>query len=109
MVKQKMLMVTVENTVTVGNNNAIEAVVEHQIMVYESKEGGIGIDVDFTDINKVKFLGIEIESGYDAYNKFKAQMTEFGIDVDTLIDEACVGIITTGEVEKCKNMFKKIV
>ncbi len=40
------------------------------------------------DYSNVKFLGMEIDSGYKGFREFKEQMLKFGIDVDELIDEA---------------------
>jgi hypothetical protein len=103
----KMLMVNVENEITVGKNGAVEATVEHQIMAYESSDG-VDVDVDFVDIRDIKFLGMPIETGYEAYNKFKRQMSELGVDVDGLIDGVCVGLVTECDTEKVKLMFSQM-
>ena len=103
----KMLMVNVENEITVGKNGAVEATVEHQIMAYESSDG-VDVDVDFVDIRDIKFLGMPIETGYEAYNKFKRQMSELGVDVDGLIDGVCEGLVTECDKEKVKLMFSQM-
>ena len=54
----------------------------------------IGMDLDFVDVDNVKFLGIPIEDGYQGYKKFKTQMKELGIDVEKLMDEAASKLIT---------------
>lgn len=107
-ITSKSLMVNVEHQITVGNNDAITATVIHQICLSEGKNGDVEADVDFVDITDVEFLGIKIGDGYEEYKKFKSQLSEMGIDVDALIDEACVGIITTGDIQKLKNQYSNI-
>lgn len=83
----KTLMVNFENVVTLGNNDAIELKLIHQAFISRDKSGGIDIDIELVDVVDVKFLGIAIETGYKAYDNFKTQMLEFGIDVNKLINE----------------------
>lgn len=105
-ITNKTLMLTLEHDVKVGNNDAIEATIMHQAFVFENKEGKIDIDLDFCDVTNVKFLGIEIEGGYQGYKKFKEQMKELGIDVEKLIDEAAKDLITDEDEEKLKSLYK---
>lgn len=107
-ITSKSLLVNVENTIKVGNNDAIEATVTHLLIAYESKDNGVGVDIEFSDIIDVKFLGMPVEGGYKGYNKFKEQMLELGINVDKLIDEKVEGIIETETVNEVKRMFSKI-
>jgi hypothetical protein len=81
-VTSKLMMINVEHSITVGKNDAITATVIHQVCLSEGKNGDVDADVDFIDIEDIKFLGIDIESGYTGFRKFKAQMNEMGIDVD---------------------------
>ena len=104
------LMISVEHDIKIGNNDAIEATVVHQIHLFETEEeDNIHLEIDFGDIFNIKFLGIPIEKGYTAYRKFKSQMLELGIDVQTLIDEECVGILSNKDIEEVKNKFRKII
>jgi hypothetical protein len=102
----KTLMVSISNTISVGNNNAIEATLEHQACLYENKDGSAAIEIDFNDVTDVKFLGMPIESGYTGYKKFKTQMLDLGIDVEKLIDEATTNLFTHQDIKDLKNMFK---
>jgi len=104
-IRSKTLLVTVVNEVKVGNNDAIEATVEHQIIAYDKKDGSVGIDTEFIDIYGVKFLGIPINTGYEAYRGFKKQMLELGVNVEELIDEAVKGIVSKKEEFDVKKMF----
>jgi len=109
-IKGTNLMVSVEHDIKIGNNDAIEATVVHQIHLFETEEeDNIEVEIDFGDIFNIKFLGIPIEEGYTAYRKFKSQMLELGIDVQTLIDEECVGILSNKDIEEVKNKFRKII
>ena len=103
-----VLMVNVENQITVGNNDAIEATVQHQICTYLNKDGSIGADVDYVDIHSVKFLGMPIEEGYTVYREFLAKMTDLGLDVEELVHEECVGVVTNNDVEHVKDIFLKM-
>ncbi len=105
-ITSKTLMLSLEHDIKVGNNDAIEATVIHQVFVYENKEGKVDIEMDFCDVTNVKFLGMSIEEGYQGYKKFKEQMKALGIDVDQLIDEAVEGLITDEDEEKLKSLYK---
>ena len=108
-ITNQTLQVSFEHDVTVGNNGAIEATLIYQAWLYESKDGSIGMDLDFVDIDNVKFLGIPIEGGYQGYKKFKTQMKELGVDVEKLMDEAAATLITDKDMMKLKSMFKASV
>jgi len=82
-ITSKTLMVSFETEVKLGNNDAIELTLQHQAFIGED-----GIDVEIgIDIRDVKFLGVEIETGYKAYKEFKDSLLKLGIDLDKLIDE----------------------
>jgi len=103
-----VLMVNVENQITVGNNDAIEATVQHQICTYLCEDGSIGADVEYVDIHSVKFLGMPIEEGYIEYRKFLVKMKDLGLDVEELVHEECVGVVTNNDVEHVKDIFSKM-
>ena len=105
-ITSQTLQVSFEHEVKVGNNGAIEATLIHQAFMYESEDGSIGMDLDFVDIDNVKFLGIPIEGGYSGYKKFKTQMKELGIDVEKLMDEAAKQLITDKETNELKRLFR---
>jgi hypothetical protein len=98
----KTLMVNFENVVTLGNNDAIELKLIHQAFISRDKLGGIDVDIELVDIVDVKFLGIAIETGYEAYTNFKKQMLEFGIDVNDLVDKKAEEF----EGESTQTLFK---
>jgi len=107
-VTSKLMMLNVEHQIAVGND-AITATVIHQVCLSEGKNGEVVADVDFVDIENIEFLGIKIDNGYTEFQKFKTQMNEMGVNVDALIDEECVGLITTGGIQKLKNEYKDLV
>jgi hypothetical protein len=107
-ITSKLMMVNVEHQIAVGND-AITATVIHQVCLSEGKNGEVVADVDFLDIKNIEFLGIKIDNSYTEFKKFKSQMNEMGIDVDELIDEECVGLITTGDIQKLKNEYRDLV
>ena len=107
-ITNKVMMVNVEHQIAV-RNDAITATVIHQICLSEGENGEVVADVDFMDIENIEFLGIKIDNGYTEFQKFKTQMNEMGIDVNALIDEECVGLITTGDIQKLKNKYKDLL
>ena len=107
-VTSKVVMLNVEHQIAVGND-AITATVIHQICLSKGREGEIVADVDLMDITDIEFLGIKIDDGYTEFQKFKTQMNEMGVDVNALIDEKCVGLITTGDIQKLKNEYRDLV
>jgi len=106
-VTSKLMMLNVEHQIAVGND-AITATVIHQICLSKGEEDEINVDIDLMDITDIEFLGIKIDDGYKEFQKFKTQMNEMGVDVDGLINEECVGLITTGDIQKLKNEYKDV-
>ncbi len=106
-ITSKTFMVNFETEVKLGNNDAIELTLHHIAFISESNEGGISVDLDLgVDITNVKFLGIEIESGYRSYQEWKAQLLKLGIDVDKLVNEKEKELANSGLENKLKLMFK---
>ena len=105
-IKNKTLNVIFEHDITVGN--AIEATLIHQAWISERGDE-INVDLDYIDIENVKFMGVPIAEGYDAYKKFKSTMMDLGIDVTKLFDEKAKELITDENMETLKQMYKKIV
>jgi hypothetical protein len=95
------LFINIENKIVCGDGS-FKATVEHQVVVGEN-----GVDLEFSDIRDITFMGMPVE-GYKAYNQFKTKMSEMGIDIEAMVDEECVGIISNEFIEKCKNAFKLI-
>jgi hypothetical protein len=107
-ITNKQLMVSFEHDVTVGN--AIEATLVHQTFVFENeKTGKIEVDIEFLDIDNVKFMGMPIEDGYTAYKNFKTKMLELGINVDKLMDEKAAQLITDENVETLRQLYQNTV
>ena len=101
-ITSKTLMVSFQTEAKLGNNDAIELTLEHQAFIGET-----GIDIDLSvDVLNVKFLGIEIEPGFQAYRNFRNQLSELGINLDELIDEKEKELIDSGLEDKLKLMFK---
>ena len=106
-ITSKTLLVNFETEVKLGNNDAIEMTLVHQAYISENTDGGIDVDLDLgMDVKNVKFLGIEIDPGYRAYQEFKAQLLKLGIDVDKLVNEKEKELANSGLEDKLKLMFK---
>jgi hypothetical protein len=96
----KTMMVTLENRVTIGNNNAIELTLVHQAFISRDKLGGVDVDIDLMDYTDVKFLGMDIDNGFSGFRDFKAKMLDLGINVDKLIDEKATELFEDMNMEK---------
>ena len=103
----KMLFVNTSNDIICGDGS-FKATVIHQLVVTEGEENKVDVDVNFLDIENIKFMGMPI-NGYSEYGKFKAKMEEMGIDIEEMVDEACVGIISNELIQQCKDDLKKIL
>ena len=107
-ITSKTLMVAFEHTVTVGNNDAIEATLLHQAFISEGVDGGVHVDLDFCEITDVNFLRTPVEGGYQRSKKFKATMKELGVDVEKLFDDKAAQLITDQDMFKLKSLFKTL-
>jgi hypothetical protein len=101
-ITSKTLMVTFETEAKLGNNGAIELTLQHQAFI---DKGNVEIELCI-DILNVKFLGVAIETGYQAYKEFKDTLSKLGIDLDKLIDEKESELMNSGLEDKIKLMFK---
>jgi len=106
-ITSKTLMVGFETEVKLGNNDAIEMTLQHQAFIYESKDGSVGVDLDLgIDVLNVKFLGIDVDSSFEGYKQFRAQLKDLGIDLDKLINEKEEELANSGLEDKLKLMFR---
>jgi len=99
-ITSKTLMVSFETEVKLGKNDAIELTLVHQAFISND------VDVELVDFTNVKFLGVEIESGWKAFEDFKASLLKLGIDIDKLIDEKIDELKEEKIEDKLKLMFK---
>jgi hypothetical protein len=107
-ITNKTLQVNFEHDVTVGN--AIEATLVHIAFISENnKTGDIDIDLDFADIDNVKFMGIPIGDGYENYRKFKKTMSELGIDIAETFNFKAKELITDENMETLKQLYRNTV
>jgi hypothetical protein len=99
-VVNQSMFVSVQNDIVCGDGS-FKATVEHQIIV--SNEGA---DVEFVGIENITFMGMPI-TGYKAYSQFKEKMLGMGIDIEAMVEEECVGLITDSFINDCKERFNK--
>jgi hypothetical protein len=100
-VVNQVMFVSVQNDIVCGDGS-FKATVEHQIIV--SNEG---VDVEFSDIVNITFMGMPI-NGYKAYSQFKEKMLDMGIDIEAMVEEECVGLITDSFINTCKDSFNQV-
>ena len=104
-ITSKVMMVTLETDVTIGNNNAIELTLIHQACISRDKLGGVYVDFDLMDFTNIKFLGMDIKDGWDGWKDFKTKMLELGIDVNDLINKKCDEIESEQTIKDLKFVF----
>jgi len=107
-IESKFLMINLRNPITIGDSG-IRMDVIHQISLFENNNGEMGCDVEFVDIQNVKFLGIPIGNTYNDFKNFKNKIQELGIDIDQLIDNECEGIISSDQIIKLKLKYKDVI
>jgi hypothetical protein len=106
-ITSKTLMVGFETEVKLGNNDAIEMTLQHQAFISEDKDGGVWVDLDLgIDVTNVKFLGIEVDSSYEGYKRFRASLKELGINLDELVEEKEKELANSGLEDKLKLIFR---
>lgn len=88
-----MMMITFENEVSIANDS-IKGTLVHQAYISENECGGLHIDIEFTDLDNMHFLGVKLPVGYDNWKTFKKTMMDLGVDVDKMLDEASDKLIT---------------
>ncbi len=96
----KVVMVNIENDITLANG-MIKLIVEHQACLYESKNGGVGIDLEVMDWKDIEFMGMPVTD----FKIFKTHLSGLGVDFNKMLDEECVGLFSNKDIEKLKNMF----
>lgn len=106
-VSQEIIMINVENKITVGKGS-IEATVIHQIVLSKGVDD-VDVDIDFIDIEDVSYMGMKLGNDYKSLNKLKGQLSEYGVNFDELVDEECVGIISNDFIEGLKSRYKTIL
>ncbi len=97
----QVLFINVQHEIVCGDGS-FKATVEHQIIV-----GKEGVDVDFVDIHNITFMGLPIE-GHKAFRQFKDKMLEMGVDIDEMVFNKCVGLISDSFIKECEAKFAKI-
>jgi hypothetical protein len=106
-ITNKTLMVNFDTEVKLGKNDSIEMTLQHIAFISENKDGSVSVDLDLgVDIANIKFLGIDVDSGYNEFKQFKASLKDLGIDLDKLIDEKEKELANSGIEDKLKLMFR---
>ena len=52
-------------------------------------------------------MGLPIE-GHKAFRQFKDKMLEMGVDIDEMVFNKCVGLISDSFIKECEDKFEKI-
>ena len=102
-VTSKTLMVNIENDITLANG-MIKLIVEHQACLYESKDGGVGIDFDILDYKNIEFMGMPVTD----LKIFKTHLSGLGVNFNEMLDEECIGLFSNIDIAELNNMFCKI-
>ena len=96
----KVVMINIVNDITLANG-MIKLTVEHQACLYESENGGVGIDFDLMDYKNIEFMGMPVKD----VKIFKTHLSGLGVDFNEMLDEERIGLFSDEDVEKLKAMF----
>lgn len=102
----KSLMINVEAEVAIGDG-AIKATLVMMACVGVNDDGVYYCDVDFTDIIKTSFMGLEI-SDYKAYEELRKTMKTLGVDVADLFRKESEKVVTEDLKRIFIDQFKKL-
>lgn len=61
----------------------------YQCFVYKNKQNELEVDIDFSDIEDIRFFNQEIDNSYGAYSIWKENMLKVGLDIDKITNEEC--------------------
>ena len=106
-ITDQTLMVTVENTIKVGENKELELHVEHQICGYTDYMGVVKCDVDLVDVRNIVYNGKEQEDADYAY--FMKKLREMGLDYDDEASEAIANLIPVSLIEAVRLKYEAIL
>jgi len=102
----KTLQVCLEHEIVIGNGS-IEATIHHTAWISEGINGDIHVDLDYVDVENIRFMGMPIENGHKGYEKFKKTMSELGIDISKRFDEEAAKLITDEDMYELKKMYRR--
>ena len=106
-ITDQTLMVTVENTIKVGENKELELHVEHQICGYTDYMGNVKSDVDLVDVRNIIYNGKEQEDA--EYSYFMKKLRELGLDYDDEASEAIANLIPVALIEAVKRRYEAVL
>ena len=106
-ITDQTLMVTVENTIKVGENKELELHVEHQICGYTDYMGNVKSDVDLVDVRNIIYNGKEQEDA--DYAHFMEKLREIGLDYDDEASEAIASLIPASLIEAVRLKYESIL
>ena len=103
----KTLMISFEHDVKIGPNDSIGLTLLSNAYIGEGDNGKVEVDIDLgVDYINVKFLGQDIDNGYNEFQKWKESLKNLGIDFSKLIEEKEKEIFDSGIEDKLRLMFR---
>ena len=103
-IAQSSMLVNVEFDFHLLNNNLFLTAGYH-CFIYKGKNGEISVDIDFTDVQNVKFFDQEIDNSYREYCIWKENMLKIGIDIEKITNEECYNPVIKARIT---NMLKDV-
>ena len=101
------LMVAFEHDVKIGPNDSIELTMISNAFISKDENGNTHVDTEIgVDYINVKFLGQDIDNGFNAFKEFKGSLNSLGIDFDKLMEVKEQEIIDSGIEDKLRLKFR---
>ena len=101
-ITSKTLMVNIVNDITLANG-MISLTVEHQVCLYENKDGSVGVDIELMDWPNIEFMGMPVTD----VKIFKTHLSGLGVNFNKMLDEECSELFNIEAIETLKEMFVK--
>ena len=98
-IENASMCVRVEYDFSLLNDN-LKLTCGYQCFVYKGDNGKLTADIDFVDIENVKFMNIGIEEGYRPFKEWKNNMLKIGIDIEAITNKECYNSIVKYNIEK---------
>lgn len=87
-IENASMLVSVEYDFHLLNDN-LSLTAIYQCFIYKGKNG-LTVDIDFTDVQNVKFFDQEIDNSYREYKIWVENMLKIGLDIEKITNDACM-------------------
>ena len=81
-------------------NNNLTFTAGYQCFLYKKDNNELEVEIDFTDMECIKFMDIGIEEGYRPYSIWKKNMLDIGLDIEKITNDNCFNTEVCNEIKQ---------